>query len=95
MEEICIDRAPLSTSVKWQGAALTEDGDTLVVIHVPPETPLIPVYLIFGDETQKEVLLGPEIKLKLRKNLGNFTLPHFKSREPLNNINVIEMDVVE
>jgi len=95
MEEICIDLAPLSTSVKWKGAALTQDGDTLVVIHVPPETPLIPIYLIEGDEMQWEVLLGPGTKLKLRKNLGNFTLPHFKSAQPLNNVNVIEMDVVK
>ena len=95
MVEVCIDLAPLSTSVKWKGANLREAGATLVVIHVPPETPLIPVYLIEGDETQKEVLLGPGTKLKLRKNLGNFTLPHYKTSQPLNNVNVIEMDVVK
>ncbi len=95
MEEVCIDLAPLSTSVKWKGANLREAGATLVVIHVPPETPLIPVYLIEGDETQKEVLLGPGTKLKLRKNLENFTLPHYKTSQPLNNVNVIEMDVVK
>ena len=67
---ICVDKAPLSTSITWKGASLTQDSSTLIILHVPRNTPLIPIYLVEGDETQKEVLLGPNLKLQFQKNCG-------------------------
>jgi len=94
LKDLCIDSAPLSTSVTWKGAALIHESSTLIVIHAPPGTPLIPIYLVEGDETQKEVLLGPSTRLQFRKHLGVFSLPHFKTGELVPNVSVIEMEVV-